>query len=124
MARGRQAFTEEDIEKARLANQQSATKRKEVRARCLQISGWNIFRSDSQNVVLQKGDSTPYYYPDFPTAIQVLFRRLAEPKTETQTLIKAIANAEASILKALEHFTEDRLPTLTLSFDETGDTDA
>jgi hypothetical protein len=111
-------LTGEHKEKLKQSNLEKAASRKEVRARCLQIAGWNIFRSDSQNVVLQKGDSAPLYYPDFPTAIQILFKRIAEPKADTQNYLAAIANAESNILKALSHFSEDRLPTLTLAFEK------
>ena len=90
-------------EAARAGIEAARAQKAEVRAHRLIVGAWQIYRADPQNVVLQKGDGDPLYYPDVPSAILSLFRRTTDPtaKQDLAGHVKVIERAERAILEAV-----------------------
>lgn len=89
---------------ARQAMQEAREHKAEVRTKRLTVGQWIVFRADQQNIVLQKGeDGDPGYYPDVPSALRSLLRKLTDPtaRQELAEHVRVIERAEAAIVEAL-----------------------
>lgn len=84
-------------------------KRVATRSKVLSVGTWRIFRMDDSNIILERdGDDdnseTRGYYPDVPSALRALYRRLADPakKSELKDVLVQMKATEDRILAAFD----------------------
>jgi hypothetical protein len=93
-------ITPEQRQAMKAAQEQKAA----VRQKRLIVGDWQIYRADSFNIILQKGENgDALYYPDVASALKALFQRMIEPtgKQELAAHLKRIEQAECTIMQAI-----------------------
>jgi len=85
------------------ARAQTIEQNRERRGKRICVGVWSIYRSDENNIVLQKNEDDPLYYPDVGSAMVGLYRRMIEPdkKMELSAHRVYVGQVEARIMTAI-----------------------